>query len=771
VETGINVPPTNRLPSQPDSPAPGQPSGQDASVLWLVSFGDEDDRELLPSQIATALRQGQIDGATIVWRDGLPDWLPISSVPALAALIPTSGETTTAPMVIANLAPEAKAAPTEDVTTAPGLGNNAATEAGARAGVPAETQPVAKIALKTSPQPRGAVAEEIASVKAGDAPTDTSDKPAWRGKTKIGLPKVDVQRPEIARRLEPVKAPAAKVEATAKPSATATPRPGATAAATPPGAATAKPPVAAGVKPPEPAAVPRVEAPPANPPEDVEPETSRPVPAAMQPAKVEPPPAPVPEHSPDAPTAKLPEVAKTDARKPPVPDRRPPPARSTMVGVGGTPGNVGAAKPAPKPPTRAPQVAAPKAETGSRGARDIWNDTDEEEEPISLDPSSIRPPTPSPSPNIAKATALSSGTLGLSRKPAPKPPTPKALPRPPEAPVEMTPGTPSLQALSAPFSTRTEGERVDDLLHLEAAPAKVGILAPPTFEPPSGHNLDEIGSDLIVETEDEQPTIALGFDALDALTKAPAPSAPENAAPENAAPAAARAKAMAPAAAAAPRAPEKKRSLVPFYVGGAIVALGISIGVRQMGGSKAPAEPAPENQRQPPSAPIVEPRPAEPSQATAPIEPESPAAPEPKPAAEPHKPTTSVVGNEPAPKPAPVAKAEPGPKAEPAPKKPVAAEPAKAVDMGGEFDRAAAAAALGAAATSAAGCRKDGDPTGLAVVKVTFTNSGKATRAVIEGPPFAGTATGGCIAAQMRAAKVPPFGGDRVTVSKRVVIQ
>jgi hypothetical protein len=307
---------------------------------------------------------------------------------------------------------------------------------------------------------------------------------------------------------------------------------------------------------------------------------------------------------------------------------------------------------------------------------------------------------------------------------------------------------------------------VDDLLHLEAAPAKVGILAPPTFEPPTGPSLEEIGSDLIVETEDEQPTLALGLDALAALTKAPAPSSPENAEP-----AAARAKAMAPAAAAAPRAPEKKKSLVPFYVGGAIIALGISIGVRQMGGSKAPAEPAPENQPPQTSAPIVEPPPAEPSQATAPAVPESPAAPEPRPAAEPHKPTTSVVGNEPALKPAPVAKTEPAPKAEPAPKRPVAAEPAKAVEMGGEFDRAAAAAALGAAASTAAGCRKDGDPTGLAVVKVTFTNSGKATRAVIEGPPFAGTATGGCIAAQMRAAKVPPFGGDRVTVSKRVVIQ
>jgi hypothetical protein len=56
------------------------------------------------------------------------------------------------------------------------------------------------------------------------------------------------------------------------------------------------------------------------------------------------------------------------------------------------------------------------------------------------------------------------------------------------------------------------------------------------------------------------------------------------------------------------------------------------------------------------------------------------------------------------------------------------------------------------------------------MVRVTFSNSGKATQALIEGPPFAGTATGGCIAAAMRTASVPPYSGDRVTVSKTVTI-
>jgi len=87
------------------------------------------------------------------------------------------------------------------------------------------------------------------------------------------------------------------------------------------------------------------------------------------------------------------------------------------------------------------------------------------------------------------------------------------------------------------------------------------------------------------------------------------------------------------------------------------------------------------------------------------------------------------------------------------------------------FDKAAAAAALGDAVGQASACRKDGDATGVASVIVTFAPSGRVTSANVSGPPFAGTPTGGCIAATLRRTKVPPFSGDRVTVSKTVVIQ
>jgi hypothetical protein len=81
------------------------------------------------------------------------------------------------------------------------------------------------------------------------------------------------------------------------------------------------------------------------------------------------------------------------------------------------------------------------------------------------------------------------------------------------------------------------------------------------------------------------------------------------------------------------------------------------------------------------------------------------------------------------------------------------------------FDRVAAIAALDTAAGRAQAC-KPADTLGATRVAVTFAPSGKVTTAVVEGAPFAGTRVGGCIAATMREAKVPPFSGSAVTVHR-----
>jgi hypothetical protein len=107
--------------------------------------------------------------------------------------------------------------------------------------------------------------------------------------------------------------------------------------------------------------------------------------------------------------------------------------------------------------------------------------------------------------------------------------------------------------------------------------------------------------------------------------------------------------------------------------------------------------------------------------------------------------------------------------ATPPPTSKPAASSAPAV-ASGPFDRSAASAAMSSAVGATSGCKKEGDPSGVARVSVTFAPSGRVTQANIGGPPFAGTATGGCIAKAFKTAKVPPFEGDPVTVSKTVNI-
>lgn len=87
------------------------------------------------------------------------------------------------------------------------------------------------------------------------------------------------------------------------------------------------------------------------------------------------------------------------------------------------------------------------------------------------------------------------------------------------------------------------------------------------------------------------------------------------------------------------------------------------------------------------------------------------------------------------------------------------------------FDKSAAGTALNEATAHAAQCRSVSDPSGTALVVVTFAPSGRATSATISGPPFAGTSVGGCIAGRFRGARVPAFAGEMVTVSKTVVLQ
>jgi hypothetical protein len=97
-------------------------------------------------------------------------------------------------------------------------------------------------------------------------------------------------------------------------------------------------------------------------------------------------------------------------------------------------------------------------------------------------------------------------------------------------------------------------------------------------------------------------------------------------------------------------------------------------------------------------------------------------------------------------------------------------EPAKDEPQLAPFDRGAASAALSNAAGAASACKQPDGPTGAGQVQVTFMPSGRATNALVSGD-LAGTAVGGCVARVFRGAKVPPFSGAAVTVSKSFSIR
>jgi predicted Zn finger-like uncharacterized protein len=86
------------------------------------------------------------------------------------------------------------------------------------------------------------------------------------------------------------------------------------------------------------------------------------------------------------------------------------------------------------------------------------------------------------------------------------------------------------------------------------------------------------------------------------------------------------------------------------------------------------------------------------------------------------------------------------------------------------FNRDAALAVLGIAASQAASCKRPSGPTGAGKAAVTFDSDGRVIVANVSGPQIAGTPVARCVAALFQRVKVAPFSGDRQTVSKPFLI-
>jgi predicted Zn finger-like uncharacterized protein len=230
---------------------------------------------------------------------------------------------------------------------------------------------------------------------------------------------------------------------------------------------------------------------------------------------------------------------------------------------------------------------------------------------------------------------------------------------------------------------------------------------------------------------------------------------------------------------------KKKNKMILVYAAAGVlvlaggIALGISLGGGKKDGATGPqgtasaAAPAQ-------SLAMAQPTPAAPDTVAAPAAHPSAAAPAetptalapgatvPKPVEKKEPPAGAAAAEKPAPTAAaPKPTSALGAIAEAVKPPPTAAAPAApAAAPGAGFDRAAASSALSAIGSAVQSCKKPDGPTGAGRVKVTFATSGNVTTVVIDGPPFAGTSTGGCIMGKFRGAHVPPFSGDSVTAGK-----
>lgn len=359
----------------------------------------------------------------------------------------------------------------------------------------------------------------------------------------------------------------------------------------------------------------------------------------------------------------------------------------------------------------------------------------------------------------------------------------------PEQPVSEPPpssgGAPSLHELTGPAHIEPPVSRRDDF-ELAFGPTDA-LFQPPTIDV----------SDLTSPSAGEEPAPPARRGAatlpqfdVSALERPPASSPVSSLSPtsDSAPPSSVtplegrkrkRKKVVAPADKNRGRPSEAPASRAGSVIWGAIALLGlVGGGVWFLRDRATTSAPEPAAAPPPPAAePVAAPAPPPPEPApepepTAP-EPAPPATPQAKtaPAAEAKQPRSNdapaarTASEEQAPKPAPTEQSKPAePQAPPA-------STAETPEVTAPFDKAAAIAALSSAAAEASSCRKPGDPSGVANVTITFAPSGRVTTANVSGPPFAGTPTGGCIAATLRRARVPPFAGDHVTVSKSVVVQ
>jgi predicted Zn finger-like uncharacterized protein len=127
---------------------------------------------------------------------------------------------------------------------------------------------------------------------------------------------------------------------------------------------------------------------------------------------------------------------------------------------------------------------------------------------------------------------------------------------------------------------------------------------------------------------------------------------------------------------------------------------------------------------------------------------------------------TSAAAPPPPPTPPPPVEKVAAPKEFKEPKAPAVPKEAPAAASGAEFNLGEARSRLAAIVGGLQTCKR-ADTTGSGKVEIVFSPSGAVQSATLmSGSPFDGTPTGKCVEARFRQARVPPFGGGPVPVTK-----
>jgi len=149
VSLGPAIEPTSPVATQPTPPAP--------ELTWLVGFADERQERHTTSAVVDLYASGKIDDETLLWKDGMDEWLALFDIPEVAGAMKQRGVARRAPSFDAPLTSDDEPtvvgkSPFEDetvVSSAPEVAKSSPVAAAA-------LQPTAGCSLLSVPPPAAA---------------------------------------------------------------------------------------------------------------------------------------------------------------------------------------------------------------------------------------------------------------------------------------------------------------------------------------------------------------------------------------------------------------------------------------------------------------------------------------------------------------------------------------------------------------------------------------------------------------------------------------